>query len=97
MVQILVAGVAKKYSLPDPADYMKSPWRPDRWRSYCQDRISSHWDEKLKQETETKQSIIFLDISPLFVTKPAKIWSMAGLDATETEKVYIVNWMTLGV
>ena len=43
------------------------------------------------------QSLIFLDISPLSVTKPAKIWSMAGLDATETKKACIVNWMTLGV
>ena len=76
---------------------MRSPWRPDRWRSHCRDKISAHWDEKLKQEAETKQSLILLDIFPLSVTKPAKIWSMAGLDATETKKACIVNWMTLGV
>ena len=93
----LVRQIASKYSLPDPLDYMKSPWRPDRWRSHCQERISAHWDTKLKQEAETKLSLIFLDISSLSVTKPAKIWSMAGLEATETKKACIVNWMTLGV
>jgi hypothetical protein len=93
----LARQTASKYSLPDPADYMKCPWRPDRWRSYCQERISAHWDKKLKQEAETKQSLILLDIASLSVTKPAKTWSMAGLDATETKKACIVNWMTLGV
>ena len=38
-----------------------------------------------------------LDISSLSVTKPAKLWSMAGLDATEVKKACIVNYMTLGV
>ena len=93
----LARQTATKYSLPDPADHMKSPWRLDRWRSYCQERISAHWDTKLKQEAGTKQSHIILDITSLSVTKPAEIWSMAGLDATEAKKACIVNWMTLGV
>ena len=59
--------------------------------------LSAHWDKKLKQEAETKQSLIFLDISSLSLTKPAKSWSMAGLEAKEIKKACIVKWMTLGV
>ena len=87
----LVRLTARKYSLPDPTEYMKSPWRPDRWRSYCQDKIATHWDEKLKQDAEPKPSLIFLDICSLSVTKPAKIWSMAGLEAVEVKKAFVVN------
>ena len=68
-----------------------------RWRPYCQERITAHWDQKLKQEAETKQSLVFLDFSSLSLTKPAKLWSMAGLEANEIKKACIVNWMTLGV
>ena len=93
----LVRLTARKYSLPDPAEYMKAPWRPDRWRAYCQDKIAIHWDTKLKHDAEPKPSLIFLDIYSLSVTKPAKIWSMAGLDSAEVKKACIVNWMLLGV
>ena len=93
----LVRLTARKYSLPDPAEYMKAPWRPDRWRAYCQDKIAIHWDTKLKHDAEPKPSLIFLVIYSLSVTKPAKIWSMAGLDSAEVKKACIVNWMLLGV
>jgi hypothetical protein len=93
----LARHTAAKYGFPDPAQYMQHPWRSDRWRSYCQERIAAHWDIKLKEEAGSKLSLLLLDISSLSVTKPAKIWSMAGLDATEVKKACIVNWMTLGV
>ena len=38
-----------------------------------------------------------LDISSLSITKPAKIWAMAGLNALEVKKACIANWMLLGV
>ena len=60
-------------------------------------KIAVHWDVKQKQEAESKLSLILLDINSLSVARPAKIWSMAGLDATKVKKVCIVNWMTLGV
>ena len=59
--------------------------------------MAAHWDAKLKAEAESKLSLLLLDISSLSITKPAKIWSMAGLNATETKKACIVNWMQLGV
>ena len=76
---------------------MQSPWHPDRWRLYCRDTIASFWDSRLKQKAETMNSLCMLDISSLSILKPAKIWSMAGLDATEVRKAGVVNWMTLGV
>ena len=42
-------------------------------------------------------SLCMLDVANLSITKPAKVWSMAGLDSTEVRKAAIVNWMTLGV
>ena len=93
----LARKTALKYNLPDPAQYMQHPWRPDRWRAHCQTIIAGVWDNKLKQEAENKKSLFLLDISSLSILKPAKIWSMAGLDATETRKAAIVNWMTTGV
>ena len=93
----LARQTAEKYSLPDPALYMQSPWRPDRWRIHCRDTIARHWDKKLKLEAETKSSLCLLDISSLSILKPAKIWSMAGLDSQEVRKAAVSNWMALGV
>ena len=93
----LVRLTASKYGLPDPAQYMQSPWRPDRWRTYCQDKVAAHWDAKLKEEAESKLSLFRMDICSLSITKPAKIWSMAGLNAKEIKKACIVNWMQIGV
>ena len=59
--------------------------------------MAAHWDAKLKAEAESKLSLLLLDISSLSITKPAKIWSMAGLNAKEIKKACIVNWMQLGV
>jgi hypothetical protein len=36
-------------------------------------------------------SLFLLDISSLSILKPAKIWSMAGLEATEVKKACFVN------
>ena len=65
----LVRLTATKYGLPDPAQYMQSPWQPDRWRSYCKDRVAAHWETKLKDEAESKLSLFRLDISSLSITK----------------------------
>ena len=46
----LVRKTAEKYSLPDPGQYMLSPWRPDRWRSYCRGVIAQKWEDDLKQK-----------------------------------------------
>ena len=64
---------------------------------YIAKKESPHSDIKLKQEAGSKLSLLLLDISSPFVTKLAKIWSMAGLDATEVKKACIVNWKTSGV
>ena len=93
----LVRQTAQKYSLPDPVDYMMSPWRPDRWRAHCRDVIASQWESKLKQKAEAMSSLNLLDISSLSILQPAKVWSMAGLDSTEVRKAAVVSWMTLGV
>ena len=93
----LVRQIASKYGLPDPAEYMPEPWRPDRWCGYCQERIAAYWDDKLHQEAHSKETLSILDISALSVMRPAKLWSMAGLDATEVKKACIANYMTLGV
>ena len=76
---------------------MLAPWRPDRWRAHCSEVIARYWDNKLKQKAESMTSLCMLDVANLFITKPAKVWSMAGLDSTEVRKAAIVNWMTLGV
>ena len=44
-----------------------------------------------------RYSLYLLDVSSLFIMKPAKVWSMAGLDSKEVKKAAVVNWMTLGV
>ena len=43
------------------------------------------------------ESLRLLDISSLSIMKPAKVWSMAGLDSIEVKKSAVANWMTLGV
>ena len=93
----LTRETAAKYSLPDPAQYMEHPWRTDRWRAYCRDTIANHWDTKLKEQAELKSSLRFLDTDLLSIMKPAKIWSMAGLDSEEAKKTAVLNWMILGV
>ena len=76
---------------------MVYPWRADRWRAHCLDVIADHWDRKLKQAAEVMDSLYLLDVPSLSIMKPAKIWSMAGLDAQEVKKAAVVNWMSLGV
>ena len=93
----LVRKTTEKYSLPDPAHYMMHPWRADRWRSHCRDVIADHWDHKLKQTAEVMNSLYLLDVPSLSIMKPAKLWSMAGLDSKEVKKAAVVNWMILGV
>ena len=88
---------ANKYSLPEPADYMKAPWRLNIWCGHCKDRIAQHWDNKLQQEARSKDTLSMLDICSLSVTKPAKLWSMAGMDAVEVKKACIVKYMSLGI
>ena len=51
----------------------------------------------LQQEAQSKDTLSILDICSLSVTQPAKLWSMAGLDAVEVKKACIVNYMSLGV
>jgi hypothetical protein len=93
----LVRQTAAKYSLPDPADYMMAPWRPDRWRAHCSWVVAENWDIKLKEKAVSMTSLCLLDIDELSILKPAKVWSMAGLDSTEVRKAAVVNWMSLGV
>ena len=76
---------------------MKSPWQPDRWRAYCLDKIATHWDTKLEQDAEPGPSLTFLDIFSVSGAKPAKIWSMAGLEEAKVNKACVVNWMLLRV
>ena len=76
---------------------MQSPWQPDRWRAYCQYKIATHWDTKLEQDAEPGPSLKFLDIFSVSIAKPAKIRSMAGLEAAKVKKAFVVNWMLLGV
>ena len=47
--------------------------------------------------TGTPNSLRFLDTDSLSIIKPAKNWSMAGLDSAETKKTAVLNWMILGV
>ena len=93
----LVRQTAAKYSLPDPAEYMMAPWRPDRWRAHCSETIASYWTNKLRQKAQSMTSLSLLDVNELSIIKPAKVWAMAGLDSTEIRKAAVVNWMTLGV
>ena len=76
---------------------MLNPCRPYRLRTHCRDIIANHWDHKLKQTAEAMNSLYLLETSSLSIMKPAKVWSMAGLDSNEVRKATVVNWMTLGV
>ena len=93
------SGLARetKYSLPDPPQYMDHPWRPDRWCAHCRDTIASYWDRTLKEQAESKRSLCYLDTTSLSIMKPAKVWSMAGLDSAKVKRAAVVNWMNLGV
>ena len=42
-------------------------------------------------------SLYLLDVHSLFTMKPAKVWSMAGLDSQEVKKATVVIWMSQGV
>ena len=51
----------------------------------------------MKRIVESMGSLCLLDISSLSIMKPAKVWSMAGLDFIEVKKAAVANWMTLSV
>ena len=49
----------------------------------------------MKRKAESMESLRLLDISSLSIMKPAKVWSMAGLDSIEVKKSAVANWMTI--
>ena len=93
----LARETAAKNSLLNPAKYMEHRWRPDRWRAHCRNIIASYWDKILKEQAESKSSLCYLDTTSLSIMKPAKVWSMAGLDSTQVKRAAVANWMNLGV
>ena len=93
----LARVTANKYSLPDPEIYMKSPWIAKSWRKLCNEKISDFWDDKLRLDASSKDSLIFCDVSDLSVSKIHPIWEYAGLDSTEVPKAVVNMWFLLGV
>ena len=93
----LARKVCVKYGLPDPLDYMKYPWRPDRWRSHCRQVVGRFWEDKLKGDAKQKDSLEYFDVDSASLLEPMQTWSLAGLDSREVKKATIVNWMQLGV
>ena len=87
----------EKYGLPDPLDIMMEPWRPDRWRLFCKEAITTQWEAKLRCEAADMDSLHYLDTASLNLSTPMNIWIRAGLDSGQVRKATIVSWMTLGV
>ena len=93
----LVRKTCLRYDLPDPLEYMKNPWRPDRWRQYCKEKIVSSWEFNLKGNLDNSQQANLLQVEHLSLSKPLQIWEQAGLDSTNVMKTSTVSWMLLGV
>ena len=98
----LIRKTAATYGLPDPMQYMEHPWRPDRWRGFCREKITTHWDRKLKDELlnadgEERSSSQFVDTASLSTTSPMRIWQQAGLDSTAVREATPSSWMYSGI
>jgi hypothetical protein len=76
---------------------MRNPWRPDRWRQYCKEKIVSSWETKLKCNLENSQQAKFLQVEQLSLSKPLQMWEEVGLDSTSIIKTSTVSWMLLGL
>ena len=93
----LARSIAQEYGLPDPLQYLQYPWRPDRWRSHCQQVIGNHWEKKLKAEQAPKSSSCYLDLDSMSTTTPMRIWQQAGLNSAAAKEATVVSWMYCGV
>ena len=47
----LVRKTCLRYDLPDPLQIMMYPWRPDRWRMYCKEKIILFWESLLRKKS----------------------------------------------
>ena len=98
----LVRKTAAVYGLPDPLVYMMHPWRPDRWRAHCREKITKYWDQKLISELksgvngEEKSSSLFVDIECVSTSTPMRIWQQAGLCSNSVKEATPVSWMYCG-
>ena len=86
-----------KYGLPDPLQYLKHPWRPDRWRDHCKRAIQDYWEKNLLQEVNTTPSLVYVDTDYASLSIPMRVWQLAGLCSENARQAAIVNWMLLGV
>ena len=73
----LVRKTCQKYDLPDPLEVMTHPWRPDRWRSHCKEVVTKQWEEKMKGEALSLDSLKHLDIQSLNLNTPSDNWIRA--------------------
>ena len=86
-----------RYGLPDPLQILLYPWRPDRWRQHCKEKIISFWENYLKENLSTSQQAALVDVDNLSLSKPLQLWEEAGLDSQDVLKTTIASWMLLGV
>ena len=98
----LARKTAERYGLPDPLQYMQYPWRADRWREHCRQRITVYWEEKLKselfnEEGDEKTSSLFVDVDNLSLTSPMRIWQQAAMDSNSVKEATPSSWMYSGV
>ena len=93
----LVRKTCLRYGLPDPLQILLYPWRPDRWRQHCKEKIISFWENYLKENLSTSQQAALVDVDNLSLSKPLQLWEEAGLESQDVLKTTIVSWMLLGV
>ena len=76
---------------------MANPRIADRWRGHATEVVSKHWNEKLKLEAASLDSLEYLDILSLNLSTPMNIWRWADLNSEEVKKATVIIWMQLGV
>ena len=93
----LVRKTCLKYDLPDPLQVMLHPWRPDRWREYCKQKIIIFWENYLKSNLVNSEQAVLIDVEKLSLSKPMQLWDQAGLDSLDVRKTTISSWMLMGI
>ena len=99
------SGMARRtaaiYSLEDPLEIMREPWKTDRFASHAKQEITKYWLSLLHDNVESRDepysTIDLLDISRLDLKTPHPIFEAAGSNTISTQRATVVVWFLLGV
>ena len=86
---IYAKTLLQKYDLPSVYDLLEQPLGKHTWKRIAYTAIDKFWDQKLKDEANTKSTLKYLNIQSMEIGKTHPVWDSAGTEVMAVRKASV--------